>query len=100
MGPRDIIPYRVGVFAFVTLLSITAYTGFDFFYEVIRHVPGPSFHAVHFVIIIELVRERAHISKWSQLGDNIKLEQDPLSTRLDKNHPTPPMIKFLNIYIT
>jgi hypothetical protein len=47
MGSRDIIPYRIGVFAFVSLVAVTAYSGFDFFYEAIRHVPGPQFHAVN-----------------------------------------------------
>jgi hypothetical protein len=46
MGSRDIIPYRIGIFAFVSLVTVTAYSGFDFFYEAIRHVPGPHFHAV------------------------------------------------------
>ena len=28
MGPRDYIPYRVGVFAFMSLVMVTAYSGF------------------------------------------------------------------------
>lgn len=46
MGKRDVIPYRIGVFAFISLVMVTAYSGFEFFYETIRHVPGPMHHAV------------------------------------------------------
>ncbi len=46
MGKRDIIPYRIGVFGFISLVMVTAYSGFEFFYEAIRHVPGPMHHAV------------------------------------------------------
>jgi hypothetical protein len=56
LGSRDLIPYRVGIFAFVSLVMVTAYSGFDFFYEAIRHVPGPHFHAVFLYIKKDLVK--------------------------------------------
>jgi hypothetical protein len=46
LGRRDVIPYRIGVFGFTALVMVTAYSGFEFFYETIRHVKGPMHHAV------------------------------------------------------
>jgi len=61
LGSRDLIPYRVAIFGFVSLVMVTAYSGFDFFYEAIRHVPGPHFHAVFFILKPDLVKQRSRI---------------------------------------
>lgn len=62
LGSRDLIPFRVGVFGFISLVMVTAYSGFDFFYEAIRHVPGPHFHAVKILFTKDLVRKCSRIS--------------------------------------
>lgn len=46
LGARDLIPYRVSIYVFTAAVTIMSYYGFEFFYETVRHVPGPHFHAV------------------------------------------------------
>lgn len=48
MGTRDLIPYRAAIFVFATTVTLMSYYSFEFFYESVRHVPGPHFHAVNF----------------------------------------------------
>ncbi len=56
LGARDLIPYRTAIYILSTAVSIMAYYNFEFFYETIRHVPGPHFHAVIFLSQSDLVR--------------------------------------------
>lgn len=56
LGARDLIPYRTAIYILTTTVSIMAYYNFEFFYESIRHVPGPHFHAVIFLSQSDLVR--------------------------------------------
>ena len=50
MGNRDIIPKRIGVFILTTIVCVGAYTSFDAFYEMITHLPGPTYEAVLYTL--------------------------------------------------
>lgn len=73
MGPRDIIPYRIGIFAFVSMLMVTAYSGFEFFYEAVRHVPGPSHNAVIICLKSGMGKQRSRVSQRTKRFNNRKL---------------------------
>jgi hypothetical protein len=63
LGPRDLIPYRTAIYILASVGLGMAYYNFEFFYEAIRHVPGPHFHAVMFFSQSELVRQRSRVGQ-------------------------------------